>query len=41
VVIVGADADSATAVTVPAVISESVSAVVPTSIRAPGRSQLR
>jgi hypothetical protein len=41
VVIVGADADSATAVTVTAVASASVSAVVPMSTTAPGRSQLR
>jgi hypothetical protein len=41
VVIVGAVVDSLTAVTVAAVASESVSAVVPTSTTAPGRSQSR
>jgi hypothetical protein len=41
VVIVGAVADSATPVTVAAVASASVSAVVPMSTTAPGRSQSR
>jgi hypothetical protein len=41
VVIVGADADSETPVTVPAVSSASVSAVVPTSMTEPTPSQPR